>query len=37
MLTFAIFMLIGLGFTFLIPETKGKSLEEISEGQEKSN
>ncbi|CAD8162290.1 unnamed protein product [Paramecium pentaurelia] len=37
MLTFAIFMIIGLAFTFLIPETKGKSLEEISQGQEQSN
>ena len=28
---FAVFMFIGLLFTFLLPETKGKSLEEISD------
>lgn len=31
MLVFAVFMAIGLAFTFLIPETKGKTLEEICE------
>jgi PHS family inorganic phosphate transporter-like MFS transporter len=31
MLTFSVFMIIGLAFTFLIPETKGKSLEDISD------
>lgn len=37
MLIFAVFMAIGLLFTFLIPETKGKSLEEISEIQMRSS
>ncbi|KAJ1946910.1 hypothetical protein FBU59_001938 [Linderina macrospora] len=31
---FALFMLVGLGFTFLIPETKGKTLEEICDESE---
>ncbi|KAF9974301.1 Inorganic phosphate transporter pho84 [Actinomortierella ambigua] len=31
---FALFMLIGLIFTFLIPETKGKTLEELSNEEE---
>jgi PHS family inorganic phosphate transporter-like MFS transporter len=31
---FAGFMLIGLLFTFLIPEPKGRSLEELSNGQD---
>ncbi|ORX71880.1 MFS general substrate transporter [Linderina pennispora] len=31
---FALFMLIGLGFTFFIPETKGKTLEEICDESE---
>ncbi|CAD8085486.1 unnamed protein product [Paramecium primaurelia] len=37
MLVFAVFMGIGLAFTFLIPETKGKTLEEICEIQLKSS
>lgn len=37
MLIFAVFMAIGLLFTFLIPETKGKTLEEISEIQMRSS
>ncbi|KAJ1955831.1 hypothetical protein EC988_001669 [Linderina pennispora] len=31
---FALFMLVGLGFTFFIPETKGKTLEEICDESE---
>lgn len=31
---FSGFMLVGLLFTFLVPETKGKSLEELSNGSE---
>ncbi|KAJ1964078.1 hypothetical protein H4R35_007179, partial [Dimargaris xerosporica] len=27
---FALFMLIGFGLTFLLPETKGRTLEEIN-------
>ncbi|KAF9199902.1 Inorganic phosphate transporter pho84, partial [Haplosporangium sp. Z 27] len=34
---FALFMLIGLLVTFLIPETKGKTLEELSNEDEFSN
>jgi len=30
LIIFAVFMFIGLGFTYFIPETKGKSLEEIN-------
>ncbi|KAJ2140461.1 hypothetical protein IW142_005406 [Coemansia sp. RSA 564] len=30
---FALFMLVGLVFTWFVPETKGKSLEELSEGE----
>lgn len=34
---FSVFMLLGFLFTFLIPETKGLSLEEISEGTKKKS
>ncbi|KAJ2828848.1 hypothetical protein IWW50_001168 [Coemansia erecta] len=33
---FALFMLVGLVFTWFVPETKGKSLEELSEDDESS-